>query len=737
MLCMYALFGSGLGTDNLVKSKNQSNELSGENSPYLIQHATNPVHWMPWSDRAFNRAKTENKPIFLSIGYSTCHWCHVMAHESFENREIAEILNRDFVCIKVDREERPDVDRLYMSFVQATTGGGGWPMSVWLTPDLKPFFGGTYFPPVDKFGRPGFGTLLERISAAWRDDQPRILKGAADTLAALRDHSKASAQGDPSVASSPANPTQIFDTAMQTLIQQYDEEHGGFGSAPKFPRPATLNFLLRFASEKPSGEKDAQIAAGMALQTLRKMAAGGMHDQLGGGFHRYSVDRFWHVPHYEKMLYDQAQLVCTNLDAYQLSGAAEFAAFARKTLDYVQSGMTDVSGGFHSAEDADSLFESGKPEHGEGAYYVWSREEIQRLLGADSDLFSAIFGVETEGNSPRGSDPHGELKGKNTLIRRISNGDAAARFALAEGEVESRLSRCVNTLLAARSKRPKPHRDDKILTSWNGLMISAFARGANVLSEPRYLTAARNAALLIKERMFANGVLYRSYRGGRGSVEGFAEDYAFLIQGLLDLYQADFDIGWLQWALTLQTTQDRLFWDSEGGGYFSNSASDASVLIRLKEEHDSAEPAASSISARNLRRIANLMGSEDAHARATSTIHAFEPLLAQSPTSMPQMLCNMLPGASNPRQIVIAGDLSNPETQALLAAARAPYLGDALILHACHEAKAAGLGGKFASIADMKPIKGKAAAYVCENFSCKAPVTDAKALDVLLRSGNK
>jgi uncharacterized protein YyaL (SSP411 family) len=734
---MYALFESALGTDNIVKSKNQSNELYEEKSPYLIQHATNPVHWMPWGERAFQRAKTENKPIFLSIGYSTCHWCHVMAHESFENSEIAEILNRDFVCIKVDREERPDVDRLYMSFVQATTGGGGWPMSVWLTPELKPFFGGTYFPPVDKFGRPGFGTLLERIAAAWRSDQPRILQGADETLAALQARTSTSVPQTPETLSSPADAKRIFDTAIQTLIRQYDEENGGFGSAPKFPRPATLNFLLRFASEKPSGERDAQIAAGMALQTLRKMAAGGIHDQLGGGFHRYSVDRFWHVPHYEKMLYDQAQLVCTNLDAYQLSGSPEFAAIARKTLDYIQSEMTDVTGGFHSAEDADSLFESGKPEHGEGAYYVWTREEIQRLLGKDSELFNAVFGVETDGNSPKGSDPHGELKGKNTLLRRISNADAATRFAIGEAEVDSVMNRCEKILLEARLSRPKPHRDDKILTSWNGLMISAFARGANVLAQPRYMAAARKAALLIKERMYSKGVLYRSYRGGRGSVEGFAEDYAFLIQGLLDLYQADFEIAWLQWALDLQAAQDRLFWDSADGGYFSSSTGDASVLIRLKEDHDSAEPAASSISARNLRRIFNLAGAEDAQARAESTIRAFEPVLAQSPTLMPQMLCNIMPSAGNPRQIVIAGELSNPDTQALLAAARAPYLGDALILHACHEAKAAGLGGKFASIADMEPIGGKAAAYVCENFTCKAPVTDAKELDALLRAGGK
>ena len=443
------------------------------------------------------------------------------------------------------------------------------------------------------------------------------------------------------------------------------------------------------------------------------------------------------MPHYEKMLYDQAQLVCTNLDAYQLSGAPDFAAVARRTLDYVQSEMTDLTGGFHSAEDADSLFELNKPEHGEGVYYVWTREEIQSLLGGDADFFNRVFGVEADGNSPRGSDPHGELKGKNTLIRRMSNSEAAACFALDDVEVESRLKRCEARLLAARSKRPKPHRDDKILTSWNGLMISAFARGANVLSEPRYLEAAQAAARLIKERVFEGGRLYRSYRGGRGPVEGFAEDYAFLIQGLLDLYQADFDLTWLQWAIDLQGTQDRLFWDLEDGGYFSSSAGDSSVLIRLKEDHDSAEPSASSISARNLRRIGNLTGDEDALNRAESTIRAFDSVLLQSPTAMPQMLCNIMPSAKNARQIVIAGSLPNPDTQALLAAARAPFLGDALILHACAEAKEAGLGMKFASIASMQTIDGKAAAYVCENFTCKAPVTDAKALEALLQEPSK
>ena len=721
-----------------MKSKHQSNELAGEKSPYLIQHAKNPVHWLPWGEKAFQRAKSENKPIFLSIGYSTCHWCHVMAHECFENQAIADVLNKDFICIKVDREERPDVDRLYMSFVQSTTGGGGWPMSVWLTPDLKPFFGGTYFPPVDKFGRPGFPTLLGRIAAAWRDDRDRIVQSATETIAALQNQAKLAAPsaGNNTASRGPASEP-IFENAIQTLIRQYDEDQGGFGNAPKFPRPATLNFLLRFANEKPSGDKDGEIAAAMALQTLRKMARGGMNDHLGGGFHRYSVDRLWHVPHYEKMLYDQAQLACTNLDAYQLTQDSGFAETARRTLDYVLSEMTDPTGGFHSAEDADSLFEFGKTEHGEGAYYVWTQVEIERLLGPDANLFNAVFGVEAEGNSPRGSDPHGELKGKNTLIRRLSTSEAAARFAMSDSEVESRLTRCSVALLTARAQRPKPHRDDKILTSWNGLMISAFARGANVLSEQKYLAAAQSAARFISKNLFADGLLYRSYREGRGSVSGFAEDYAFLIQGLLDLYQADFNIRWLQWAVELQSTQDRLFWDSENGGYFSSSANDPSVLIRLKEDHDSAEPSASSISTRNLRSLANLTGDERYRNRAHSTIDAFTPLILKTPTALPQMLCNLMPSQETPRQIVIAGDLSQRDTQLLLRSVRKHFLGDTLILHACAEAKDAGLGEKFALISAMSALDGKAAAYVCENFTCRAPVTEPKELDELLKARGK
>ena len=717
-----------------MKSKHHSNALAGEKSPYLIQHAKNPVHWLPWGESAFQLARTENKPIFLSIGYSTCHWCHVMAHECFENQEIADILNKDFICIKVDREERPDVDRLYMSFVQATTGGGGWPMSVWLTPELKPFLGGTYFPPVDRFGRPGFPTLLGRIAAAWRDDQERIVQSATETIAALRAQSRPAVHSDmQNAASQEAASELIFENAVQTLIRQYDEEEGGFGNAPKFPRPATLNFLLRFAKEKPRGDKDGEIAAAMALQTLRKMARGGMNDQLGGGFHRYSVDRLWHVPHYEKMLYDQAQLACTNLDAYQLTEDSEFAETARRTLDYVLSEMTDSTGGFHSAEDADSLFEVGKPGHGEGAYYVWTQGEIEQLLGADADFFNVMFGVEPNGNSPRGSDPHGELAGKNTLIRRLSISEAAARFAMVDSEVQTRLRRCKATLLSARAQRPKPHRDDKILTSWNGLMISAFARGGNVLCEEKYVAAAQSAAWFIKKNLFADGLLYRSYREGRSAVGGFAEDYAFLIQGLLDLYQSDFNLDWLKWAVELQATQDRLFWDSKDGGYFSSGANDPSVLIQLKEDHDSAEPSVSSISARNLRCLTNITGNERYQNQARATIAAFTPLLLKAPTAMPQMLCNLMPSVEIPRQIVIAGDLSSADTRALLKAVRKHFLGDALVLHARDGVVETGLGEKFAQISSMGLVDGKAAAYVCEDFTCKAPVTEPEQLDELLK----
>ncbi len=649
-----------------------------------------------------------------------------MAHESFEDETTAAILNESFVCIKVDREERPDVDRLYMNYVQATTGSGGWPMSVWLTPDLHPFFGGTYFPPADRFNRPGFPSLLKRIAEAWTADRPRIVQSAAETLASLAANSQSAARSGPLSGAA-------LESGFQSLVQQYDEEYGGFAKKPKFPRPPVLFFLLQHASLAGADSRDGKIAAGMALHTLRNMYLGGMRDQLGGGFHRYSVDRLWHVPHYEKMLYDQAQLACAYLEAHQLTGDILCAEAARSTLNYVAREMTDPTGGFHSAEDADSLFEHGKPEHGEGAYYVWTSGEIDSLLGSHSSFFKQVYAVEPEGNSPDGSDPHGELKGKNTLVRRRSPAEAAVLSSLPELASEELLSQCREKLLAARATRPRPHRDDKILTAWNGLMLSAFAHGYGVLGQDSYLTTARNAARFLKSTLWKGGTLRRSYREGPGEVAGFCEDYAFLIQGLLDLFEADFHSEWLSWALELQAVQDRLFWDASGGGYFSSASGDPSVLIRSKEDHDGAEPAASSVAARNLLRLAEFTGREEMRERATKTLEAFGAVLESAPSSLPQMLQSLAALRSPWRQIVIAGDLSSPDTQALLGVVRRMHLPNTILLHAGSAAAGGLLGERLGAAGQMPALEGRATAYVCKDFSCQSPVFEPGALEALLK----
>ncbi len=636
-----------------------TNRLAHEKSPYLLQHAHNPVDWYPWGEDAFAKARRENKPIFLSVGYSTCHWCHVMAHESFESEEVAAVMNREFVNIKVDREERPDVDRVYMTFVQATTGGGGWPMSVWLTPDLKPFVGGTYFPPEDRYGQPGFKKVLERIAAAWKENHEKIVEQGGKIVAALREsQSTPAAEGKIDAA--------ILDAAYRQIERSYDPKEGGFGSAPKFPRPVTLNFLSRFYARNPKSESGKQ-ALEMALFTLRKMAAGGMHDHLGGGFHRYSVDRYWHVPHFEKMLYDQAQLAIAYLDAFQITQDRQYQSVARDILDYVARDMTSKEGGFFSAEDADSLFEHGKPEHGEGAFYIWTKKEIDAALGDAAEIFDFHYGVQSHGNAPEGSDPQDEFRGKNILIERHTIAETAKQFKKSEDEVRQSLERSRKKLFAIRAKRPRPHLDDKIIAAWNGLMISAYARAAQVLDEPRYLETATRAAKFLRANLYdeKSKLLFRSYRDGRSAVEGFADDYAFVVQGLLDLYEASFDVEWLKFATQLQETQDRLFFDAKNGGYFTTSGKDASVLLRMKDDNDSAEPAASSVAALNLLRLSQFCDDKQLEDRARKTIDAFAATLSHFPSAMPQMLVALDFSSSKPRQIVIAGKKDAPETKAL------------------------------------------------------------------------
>jgi uncharacterized protein len=722
-----------------------TNRLAQEKSPYLLQHAHNPVDWYPWGEEAFAKARRENKPIFLSIGYSTCHWCHVMAHESFENEETAGIMNRDFVNIKVDREERPDVDRVYMTFVQATTGGGGWPMSVWLTPDLKPFVGGTYFPPEDRYGQPGFRKVLERIAAAWKQDHEKIVDQSSKIIAALRE-----SQVTQSATAAKIN-ADVFDEANDQLARTFDSKEGGFGSAPKFPRPVTLNFLTRFyargvaqvsnlRNEKNTTLKvapQAEQALEMDLLTLRKMAAGGMHDHLGGGFHRYSVDRYWHVPHFEKMLYDQAQLAVAYLDAFQISQDRQYAAVARDILDYVARDMASKEGGFFSAEDADSVVAGiDDPGHSkaEGAFYIWTKKEIDSALGAAVDVFDFHYGVQPHGNAPEGSDPQDEFRGQNILIERHTVAETASHFKKSEDEVRQSLGRSREKLLSIRNGRPRPHLDDKIIAAWNGLMISAYARAAQVLDEPRYLESATRGVQFLRTHLYdeKSKLLFRNYRESRSDIEGFADDYAFVIQGVLDLYEASFDIEWLKFAVELQETQDRLFFDEKNGGYFSTTGKDSSVPLRMKDDNDSAEPAASSVAALNLLRLAQFRDEKEFEDRARRTIDAFGPTLSHFASAMPQMLVALDYSLSKPRQIVIAGKPDAPETKALFKEVHRHFLPNKILILADGGESQKYLGEKNEAIRAMSTINSKPAAYVCENFTCKAPVTDPEALRILL-----
>ncbi len=750
-----------------TKEREHTNRLAHEKSPYLLQHAHNPVDWYPWGEEAFAKARHENKPIFLSVGYSTCHWCHVMEHESFENEEVAAIMNREFVSIKVDREERPDVDRVYMTFVQATTGGGGWPMSVWLTPDLKPFVGGTYFPPEDRYGQPGFKKVLERVATAWKENHEKVVEQSGQIVAALRE-SQSAAAGEGKIDAA------ILEVAYKQLDRSYDPKEGGFGNAPKFPRPVTLNFLTRLYARDFKSDAGKQ-ALEMALFTLRKMAAGGMHDHIGGGFHRYSVDRYWHVPHFEKMLYDQAQLAVAYLDAVQIlrdphlnslpgQGEAdanapvrvEFEAVARDILDYVGRDMTSKEGGFFSAEDADSPVvvpthrdlsavasakadDRGHVETKEGAFYIWTKKEIDEALGDAAEIFDFHYGVQAHGNAPEGSDPQDEFHGKNILIERHTIGETAKHFKKTEEQIAKLLAQSREKLFAIRAKRPRPHLDDKIIAAWNGLMVSAFARAAQVLDPAtagRYLEIAVRAANFLRTTLYDSSrkILYRNYRGGRSGIEGFADDYAFVIQGLLDLYEASFDVAWLKLAVELQETQDRLFFDEKNGGYFSTSGKDQSVFLRMKDDNDGAEPAASSVAALNLLRLSQLRDNPAAAGadRARKTIDAFAATLSHFPSAMPQMLVALDFSLSKPRQIVIAGKKDAPETKALVKEVHRHFLPKTILLLADGAEGQKYLGEKNEAIRTMSPVDGKPAAYVCENFTCKAPLTDPKALGNLL-----
>ena len=701
------------------------NRLAHERSPYLLQHANNPVDWFPWGADAFEKARAENKPIFLSIGYSTCHWCHVMEHESFEDTNIASVLNDSFVSIKVDREERPDVDRVYMTFVQGSTGSGGWPMSVWLTPELKPFYGGTYFPPDARWGRPGFADILREIARVWGSERDKILQSADAVTAQLRSADKVP------VSSSIPEASVLARTVAQ-FRQAFDTRNGGFGDAPKFPRPSELLFLLR--EHARTGEPNARD---MVLATLRAMALGGVRDHIGGGFHRYSVDAAWRVPHFEKMLYDQAQLALAYLEAAQSSGDSFYMDVAADTLGYVLREMTDGAGGFYSAEDADSIppEQAGSTTHkAEGAFYLWTTTEVESLLGEDAPLVCRRFGIEQGGNAP--VDPQQEFVGKNLLYVARSVEELAKEFGKSADAVVEILGRARMTMFEARLKRPRPHLDDKVLTSWNGLMIAALARmarlvrggaGGEIAAAP-YLEAARTAATFIRSRMWneATSTLLRRYRTGDAAIDGYAEDYTFLVFGLVELFQADPNAEWLQWAVTLQQRLDELFWDDVEGGWFSSSGRDPSVLVRMKEEYDGAEPTASSVAVMNLIVLSHLLERKGWSEKIERTFRLFGARLEQMGRAVPMVAAALSTHIAGPQQIVIVGPdrKDNEALDQVVASRYRPFA----VSFSLSSAEQQALKVSLPLLTTMRPITGQAAAYICANFSCQPPETTPEGL---------
>ena len=713
-----------------------SNRLAAEKSPYLRQHASNPVDWWPWGAEALAAAQAEQKPIFLSIGYSTCHWCHVMAHESFENPAVAAVLNRDFIAVKVDREERPDLDRVYMTYVQQTTGHGGWPMSVWLTPEGKPFFGGTYFPPDDRHGRAGFVTILNALTRHWAEQRGKILQGADEVVAALQRHASEGGARElpPEGAMQPLHEAaaEAFEKCFQYFHEAHDPRWGGFGGVPKFPRAAVLDFLFCTAALQGLKSELGTTAVHWAAFTLQKMAEGGLHDHIGGGFHRYAVDEQWFVPHFEKMLYDQAQIALNLLAAKQATDREVYAWLARDIFDYVRRDLTGTDGAFYSAEDADSLLRHGLSDHAEGAFYVWTGAELERELGADAAFFGAHYGIKPDGNVAQ--DPQGEFAGRNILRQQRSLVVTAREFNLEIGAASAKLVTCLDRLRAVRSRRPRPHLDDKVITAWNGLMISALAKGALVLAEPEHLVAATRAAEFIERELHdaASGLLYRSWREGRAEIPGFAEDYACLIQGLLDLYEAGFEIRWLQWAVKLQAKMDEQFWDAGRGGYFNSRADDPTVILRLKEDYDGAEPASSSVAALNLVRLDWMIGLPGAAEKARRTVEAFRPQWSRVPQALPQMLVALEAVLAEPRTVVLAGNPGAADFRDLWA-----VLGERLgprraVVCADRTAGLDWLADQRPYLAEMRPVGGRATAYVCENYACRAPVNSAAELRLLL-----
>ncbi len=696
--------------------ESHSNRLAAETSPYLLQHANNPVDWYAWSDEALDRAKEENKPIFLSIGYSACHWCHVMERESFENTEVAEVLNAHFISVKVDREERPDLDEIYMTAVQMLTGSGGWPLTLFLTPDLKPFFGGTYFPPEDHYGRPGFKRLLERIVEVWRENPEGVLRNAEELTSMLQ--SSAGLRASSLEALDPA----VLSNAVKSLGHDFDSDWGGFGHAPKFPPSGAIAILFR--QYLHTGDS---ALLEMATTTLDRMAYGGMYDQLGGGFHRYSTDDRWLVPHFEKMLYDNALLSKTYLEAWQLTHKELYRRVAEEILDYVLNDMTDRRGGFQSSEDADSEGEEGK-------FYVWLPDEIKAVLGEeDGAVFCEYYGVTKNGN----------FEGHNILNIQQDPERFAREKKISLEELTERLKQFRRALQKKREERVRPGKDDKVLAAWNGMMISAFARGYQILGEERFLKAAREAADFVLTTMVRDGILLRTYRslgGNRGEgiskLPAYLDDYAEMANGLTDLYEATFDYKWLEAANGLARRMVTEFYDEGKGGFFYTTAAHKNLLVRTKPYYDGAVPSGNATATLVLLRLWKLLDKTVYHEKAREILSSMRDSMMERPWAYFNLLCAADFYLHPAREIAIAGKRGGTDTRKLLDFIHDRFIPNkVLALIEPGTPTAASVDKRIPLLAGKALTSGKATVYICENYACKKPVTDTEALGELLAGG--
>jgi uncharacterized protein len=680
-----------------------NNRLIHETSPYLLQHAHNPVDWYPWGDEAFAKATAENKPVLLSIGYSACHWCHVMERESFENEEIAALMNDLFVNIKVDREERPDLDEIYMNAVQMLTGRGGWPMTLFLTPERKPFYGGTYFPPENRGGMPGFPRILTGVAQAFREKPQDVAKSVEQILDALQKMSRAP---DGTQDFSP----DVISRSVDTIARSYDSDNGGLGQAPKFPNTGVYELFLRDYHLNKR-----QHSLEMATYTLTKMAQGGIYDHLGGGFHRYSVDAKWLVPHFEKMLYDNAQLIRCYAQAFQVTGDSLFKQVMADSVGYILREMLHPEGGFYSTQDADSEGEEGK-------FFVWTPQEINVLVGEeDGEIFNRIFDVTDEGN----------FEEKNILHPILTVEQSSKFFRKDLSEIESLIARVKQKLFTEREKRIKPFRDEKIITAWNGLMLSGLAEAIKVSPQPIYLDAANRAVDFFFTKMFRDGFLLHTYKDGQAKLLGYLDDYAFFASGLLDFYEASFDRQLLDRAVQLADIMMAEFWDESDGGFFYTGKSHEPLISRAKPLFDASIPSGNAMATRLLLRLHAITGKDEYHQRAEKVLRTYYEAMESQPFGFAHLLCALDFYLQKPKEIVVVGARDGPDTRALVSEIHSRYLPNSTLQLVSPKEPLEKISSL---LAGKTQVQAKATAYVCQNFTCSAPVTSAEELSKLLIS---